>query len=472
MESKIKKIHAFKNDVLETHDAVQLCKLLKNNDISINEVISASIDRARLVNPILNAIACESFELDLKQRFTLKPKLFSGIPTFIKDNLDLQCYPTQHGSNAFRSDIKQYNSKITQQILDAGFITLGKSRLPEFGLNASTEFNNQPPTKNPWHIDYSCGASSGGSAALVAAGVVPIAHANDGGGSIRIPAANCGLIGLKPTRGRLRPNESSQFLPINLISDGVLTRSVRDTAHFYHEMENIYHNKKLPKIGLIEQSLGKKLRIGLVLNSIHGETDIQTQNAVIDTANRLQDFGHFIEPFNLPIPDTFVADFSHYWGFLSFMLAKMGRPLFGETFQKNELDYLTQGLAELYKKNAHRTPFFLYRLRKIQQIYRSIFNNYDVILSPVLAHTSPKLGYLSPQLDFEVLFQRLQHYVTYTPIQNVVGAPAISLPVAMTEEDPRPIGVQLSADLGQEKLLLSVAYELEESHPFKYLYSL
>lgn len=470
MDNKIKKIHAFTNDCMAKHDAVGLSELLHNREISVDEVIKASILRAKMVNPKLNAIANESFELDLKQRYTLKSNLFSGVPTYIKDNLDLACYPTQHGSNAFKSEIKQVNSKITQQILDAGFIALGKSQLPEFGLNASTEFKDGSATKNPWHLDYSCGASSGGAAALVASGVVPIAHANDGGGSIRIPAANCGLIGLKPTRGRLKPNESSQFLPINLISDGVLTRSVRDTAHFYHEMEKIYHNTKLPQIGLVKYSSGRKLKIALVLNSIHGETDIETQNAVIQTAHMLERQGHVIEPFNLPIPASFVEDFSLYWGFLSFMLERFGHPLFGKSFDKNQLDSLTQGLAKLYKRNAHKTPFLLYRLKKIQQIYRNIFQKYDLILSPVLAHTSPKLGYLSPELDFKTLFDRLQNYVSFTPIQNIAGGPAISLPMGMTFNDQRPIGIQLSADIGQEALLLSIAFELEQMKSFQFLY--
>lgn len=329
---------------------------------------------------------------------------------------------------------------------------------------------NGSATRNPWHLDYSTGASSGGAAALVASGVVPIAHANDGGGSIRIPAANCGLIGLKPTRGRLKPNESSQFLPINLISDGVLTRSVRDTAQFYHEMEKIYHNTKLPKIGLVKHRSDRKLKIALVVNSIYGKTDLETQNTVIQTAGELEKQGHIIEPFSLPIPSSFVEDFSLYWGFLSFMIQRFGTSLFGASFDRNHIDSLTQGLAKLYQRNAYKTPIFLYRLKKIEQIYRNIFQKYDLILSPVVAHTSPKLGYLSPEVNFETLFNRLQNYISFTPIQNIAGAPAISLPMGMTQNDQRPIGIQLSADIGQEALLLSTAFELEEMKSFQFLY--
>ncbi len=135
------------------------------------------------------------------------------------------------------------------------FTLLGKSTLPEFGLNATTEFAHREPTRNPWNPAYSCGASSGGSAALVAAGAVPIAHANDGGGSIRIPAACCGLVGLKASRGRHCEKPAVRHLPVNLINEGVVTRSVRDTAHFFAEAEKYYRNPKLPEIGLVEFSL-------------------------------------------------------------------------------------------------------------------------------------------------------------------------------------------------------------------------
>lgn len=154
---------------------------------------------------------------------------------------------------------------LINQLLDQGFLVLGKSKLPEFGLNATTEYSNGSATLNPWNTAYSCGASSGGSAVLVASGVVPIAHANDGGGSIRIPASCCGLIGLKPSRDRLIDNDAVKALPINIVSKGVLTRNVRDTAHFYAGMEKSFYNPKLPTIGLIEVPLKRNYVLELFL---------------------------------------------------------------------------------------------------------------------------------------------------------------------------------------------------------------
>lgn len=470
MDNQTHRIHAFKNDVLEKHDAVALKELLIRKEISQQDVIQATIERAYLVNPQLDAIQTDSFDVQTQNPYFRSNLLLSGIPTFIKDNVDLIGFPTQHGSTAFTSKVKKTNAKITQQIIDTGLLVLGKSKMPEFGLNAATEFQNGEFTKNPWHSDYSCGASSGGSAALVAAGVVTIAHANDGGGSIRIPAANCGLVGLKPTRGRFYANEASQHLPIDLVSDGVVTRSVRDTAYFFAEMERQYKSKKLPEVGLVQRTADKKLRIALVLDSLQTQTDLETRNAVLRTAKLLEHNGHHIEELKLPIPDSFVDDFSYYWGSLSFMLKHLGKPLFAMDFDSVKLDNLTLGLADLYKKNFHKTPFFIHRLKKIQHIYSSIFNQFDVVLSPVLAHVSPKVGYLSPTLEFNELFERLRHYVAFTPIQNIAGAPAISLPMGLTETDQRPIGIQLSSDLGNEKILLELAYELEQAQAFPCIY--
>lgn len=153
------------------------------------------------------------------------------------------------------------------------------------------------------------------------------------------------------------------------------------------------------------------------------------------------------------------------------MLKNLGKPLFGNDFKYKKLDHLSLGLADLYKTNFYKTPFFIHRLKKIQHIYSTIFNQYDVILSPVLAHISPKVGYLSPTLEFDDLFERLRHYVAFTPIQNIAGAPAISLPMGLTEMDKRPIGIQLSSNLGAEKVLIELAYELEQSQAFPCIYN-
>lgn len=462
-----KRIFAFCDDVLGDHDAVGVADLIRQKHVSVQEVREAAIARAEAVNPHLNAIAVDCFAETLQQRPYTPDRTFSGVPFFLKDNLDVMGLPTQHGSLAVQAVPCKKTPRISQHLLAQGFMLLGKSKLPEFGLNASTEFADGTSTKNPWHLDYSCGASSGGAAALVASGVVPIAHANDGGGSIRIPAAACGLIGLKPSRGRTVASEAAQGLPINIISEGVLTRSVRDTAHFFAGMERSYHAQYLPEIGLVQHPISRKLRIGVVEHSIVGTTDLASKTILAYSADLLSSLGHDVESYRLPISTQFVDDFSHYWGFLAFMLKHMGKFAFHGQFDPKALDYLTLGLARLYQKNFYKTPLFVYRLKQVEQVYRSIFERYDVLLSPVVAHTTPQLGYLSPQQGFDSLFERLQNYVTFTPIQNVVGAPAISLPMGYSTEHGLPMGMQFSANIGDEKTLLELAYQIEQAQPWR-----
>ena len=464
-----KRVHAFCQDALSDHDAVNLAHLLASKQLSPQEVQQAVIARAKRVNPMLHAIELDCFEQPITSRKG-KKGIFANVPFFIKDNTDIKGMPTNHGSDAVHGHASKKHGIVTEQMLAQGFVLMGKSRLPEFGLSASSEYKAQPPVRNPWHLDYSCGASSGGSAALVAAGVIPVAHANDGGGSIRIPAACCGLVGLKPSRGRFKDGEIARTLPINIISEGIVSRSVRDTAQFFAGMEASYYNKKLAPIGMVQGAGKKRLRVGLLLDSLQTSTDQETRNTVLETATLLENLGHDIVETKLPIDSRFVKDFTLYWGFLAFMACTMGKRSLSPNFDVSQVDHLTRGLADLYKKNFYHTPFMLYRLKKVNQQYLQFFNECDVVLSPTLAHTTPELGFLSPQQDFEQLMDRLQNYAAFTPIQNVSGAPAISLPMGQTSLG-LPIGVQLSSRLGDEKTLLELAFALEEAKPWQKIYS-
>jgi amidase len=270
-------VHAFGDDALGDLDAVAVAEQIRTRKVSAVEVVAAAIERAAKVNGVLNAIELEDFGAALKKAARAAAGVFSGVPTFLKDNTDLQGLPTGHGSRAVNARPAKADAAFAKQFLAQGFVCLGKSRLPEFGLNATTEFVDAAPVRNPWHPDYSTGASSGGSAALVAAGVVPIAHANDGGGSIRIPAACCGLIGLKATRGRLLGPPAARALPVNIIAEGVVTRSVRDTAQFFAAAESYHRNRLLPEIGLVQGPHKRRLRFGVVFDSVTGHrTDAGT----------------------------------------------------------------------------------------------------------------------------------------------------------------------------------------------------
>ncbi|HCT40982.1 MAG TPA: amidase [Moraxellaceae bacterium] len=462
-----KTIHAFSGDILSDLDAVGIAELLRSGAVSAREVAEAAIARAHQVESHINAIELAAFEQALATADTRTRGIFAGVPTFVKDNTDIRGLPTNHGSQAVNGRPARADGAFAQQYMDQGFVCLGKSTLPEFGFNASTEYMGSAPTRNPWHTDYSSGASSGGSAALVAAGVVAIAHANDGGGSIRIPAAACGLIGLKPTRGRLVDSEATRSLPVNIVSEGVVTRSVRDTAHFYAGAEQSYRNRKLAPVGLVKGPGTRRLRIGLVHDSITGNaTDAETRATVNATAALLESMGHDVTEMPLPITKTFASDFSIYWGMLSFLVSTFGKKIMSPDFDASKLDNLSRGLASHYKKNFLKTPMVLYRLRKSQDDYARIFDDYDLILSPVLAHTTPKIGHLSPEQDFDSLFERLLNYVSFTPLNNASGGPAISLPMGATSLG-LPIAVQFSANHGDERTLLEIAYALEEAKPWR-----
>jgi len=456
-----RRVHAFTDDALAEHDAVGLADLIRRRELSAEEVEAAAIARLERVAPALNALAHAAY--DAPRRSTRTDAPFFGVPTLVKDNSDVAGMPTNHGTDAFVAAPAATDGRYVTQYLSAGMTVLGKSRLPEFGLNASTEFRVAPPTLNPWHTGHSVGASSGGSAALVAAGAVPIAHANDGGGSIRIPAAAAGLIGLKPSRHRHIDGEEARTLPIKIINEGVLTRSVRDTAAFLAAMEQHWRSPRLAPVGLVEGPARRRLRVGLLLESVtDAVVDAPTRAVVEATARLLEEQGHAVEPIPVPADARFGDDFVIYWGLLAALGGDLGRFVFDRSFDGSRLDGLTQGLRRSFHRGGWaRTPGALRRLRRAAQQYAGVFDAHQLVVSPVVANVTPPLGYLSPNVPYPELIDRLRRHVAFTPLQNVTGTPAISLPMGMTESG-LPIGVQLSAAYGDERTLLEVAFALEE----------
>jgi amidase len=462
----MKPVHAFTDDALADHDATALAALIADKEVSAVEVCKASVARAERVQRELNGVHHADYTRATAMADGVADGVLAGVPTYIKDNVDVEGLPTNHGTAAFEGKPAKHDSPFVTQLRSLGVVVMGKSRLPEFGFSASTEYADSDPVRNPWNPEYSTGASSGGAASLVAAGVVPLAHANDGGGSIRIPAAACGLVGLKPTRGRFVADPFEKQMPVKIISQGVVTRSVRDTARFFAGMEQHWRNPQLPPVRLVEGPGSTKLRVGLVLDSPSGVvTDPETRTAVERTAELLELLGHHVEEVDPPVDDTFGEDFAHYWGLLGFAITKSGTRIMDPEFDATKTDNLTRGLAKMFRKDLLRTPAMIYRLRRSTRRYREAFVHHDVVLSPTLGHTTPQIGHLSPTLDFDVLFQRLQEYVGFTPINNTAGGPAMSLPLGRTNEG-MPIGVHFSADLGDERTLLELAYALEEAQPF------
>ncbi|WP_375477573.1 amidase [uncultured Jatrophihabitans sp.] len=466
------RIHSFGDDALGEHDAVALAQLVRDGQVSPVELADAAIARIRLVDPALNAIAADLFDAprfasaDVAARGAL-----AGVPTLIKDNTDVEGVPTNHGSEAFSARPARRDGAYTAQYLSTGMTLLGKSRMPEFGFNATTEFRTGEPTRNPWRADHSVGASSGGSAALVAAGAVPIAHANDGGGSIRIPAACAGLVGLKCSRGRHVDGEQARRLPINMVSEGVLTRTVRDTAAFVAAAEDHWRNPKLPPIGLVHGPARRRLRVGVVVEPVtRAPVDEPTRAAVERVAALLEDAGHVVEPIEIAVDPRFPDDFVQYWALLADLATSTGKLTFDRSFDRRMTDGLTAGLRSHHRRRLGRTPGAIRRLRRVAGDWATMFARHELVLSPVLAHATPPLGFLAPGVPFDQLIDRLVQWVSYTPVDNIAGTPAISLPLG-TSDGGLPVGVHLSAAHGDERTLLETAFALEEAAPFERIYA-
>ena len=474
MTIKPTRVHAFNHaDALGHHDAVALAGQLQRGETSATALVQAAYQRLELVNPELHATACLQEEAALAQaRFyddVGNFRAFQGIPGFLKDNLDLQGLPTRHGSAAMPDTARKHTSAVAQQIIDTGVVLLGKTKLPEFGLTATTEYSKAEPAHNPWNIGHSTGGSSGGSAALVAAGVVPIAHANDGGGSIRIPAACCGLVGLKPSRGRLAMNEMAKSLPINIVSDGIVSRSVRDTAAFFALAEEHYKNPTLPPLGHITTPGRKRLKIGMFTQKISGdETDTACVEAVHKAAALCEELGHEVQEIKVPISAQFADDFLLYWGMLAASISHLGKLAVDRHMDTGNLEPLTHGLAKHFTRNLLKFPFALRRLYQFEAQYATAFADLDVLLSPTLGQPAPPLGYLALDLPFEQARERLVNFASFTAAQNVAGAPAISLPMHHTAEGI-PVGAHFAAAMGHEFRLIELALEIEQAQPFKML---
>ena len=463
------RVHAFGDDALGERDAVGLADAIRAGSVSRADVVEAAIARTESVNPAVNGLAYQAFAQARKTASSASAGaadgFFGGVPTFIKDNVDVAGQPTMQGTDAWLPREAVTHGEFTRLYLASGLVSLGKTQMSEFGFSASAEHPRLGPVRNPWDTDYTAGASSSGSGAFVAAGVVPIAHANDGGGSIRIPAACNGLVGLKPSRGRLPLDPELRRMPVAIVTNGVLTRSVRDTAAFYRESERIWRNPKLAPVGDITRPGRQRLRIAVLTRSVQRECSPEVRELTLKTAGLLEELGHRVEHIDEPpVPASFADDFVLYWGMLAMAMVRAGRRAFGETFDRTRLDSLTLGLDRHTSRNVHRLPLAIVRLRRLRRRTAQFFATYDAVLTPTLADETPRVGYLAPT-DYQQVIDRLISWVAFTPLQNVTGEPAISLPMAQSAGG-MPVGMMLAADTGQEALLLELAYELEEARPW------
>lgn len=468
------RLHAFRDDPLGTDDATAVAERIRTGELHPAEAMQAALDRIAAVEPTLGTLAHLDADRALQRARTLGDQMrgatelprFAGVPSAFKDNVAAAGMPTTMGSDAVRATPGEFDGPVVRELSATGVIPVGMTNTPPFGWTAATERQGGRVTRNPWDTRRTPGGSSGGAAALVASGALPLAHANDGGGSVRIPAAATGLVGFKPSQGRHSHETYSKNMPIPIVSQSVVTRSVRDTVGFWAAFEATRPATKVPPIGQVAAAPARRLRIGMVEQSpAGGPTDAATLATLRLAADRLEELGHRVELIEAPVPATFEGDFKAYWGLLALATSRQGASLFGKGFDPAELDAFTVGLAAGARKRLHRMPGVLLRLARMRRRHDAMFGERDLILNPVVGHETPEVGYLDADQDFDQHMERVSNWVTFTPAQNVAGSPAISLPSGAAP-DGTPIGVQLSARIGHDRTLLELASEYEAAHPF------
>jgi len=450
---------------LASLDAVETAARIGAGEISAKEAVEAAIDRAERIDRKINAIAFKTFDAAREAAGT-RSGPWAGVPTFIKDLDDLVGVPTGFGSRAFPGYKGRAQTPLIDAVLALGVVSLGKSATPEFGLTATTEPKSAGKTRNPWDTDHSTGGSSGGAAALVAAGVVPVAHASDGGGSIRIPASCCGNVGLKVSRNRYPEARPELAGPVTIAVHGVQSRTVRDTAAVVAALEVPPEESGLPPVGLATRASERRLRIGLFTAGADGlPVDVEVVEATRAAAKLCENLGHAVEEIALPFAPGLSEAFLLYWAkYAEVAVVKWEE---GSGLKRNGLAFenFTLGLIETLEAQREKLPAAIARLQAADAEFASMFADLDLLLSPVVAAPPPEIGYLDADLPYEEHLKRVVGYAQFTGLYNIVGAPAISLPLSMSAKG-LPIGAMFGAKKGDERTLLELAFELEEAAPW------
>lgn len=456
-----------RGDVLGNLDAVGVAESIRNKEFTALEAAESAIARAQKLQPQLNFLVTDMFA-HAREAAAKNPKgILGGAPTLIKDLNDVKGFPTKYGCRAFaNAPPAPSQSAYVDAIFAMGVTPIGKSTTPEFGFTATTEPLLTGPTRNPWELGHSSGGSSGGAAAAVAAGVVPIAHASDGGGSIRIPASCCGLVGLKPSRNRHIADGPDEG-PVPISVNGCVSHTVRDTAAWLYGTQRTGADKAFEPVGMIASAANRKLKIGVQVKTFLGkDPDAEVAAETARVAALLKGLGHDVREFRAPIDGAAFADaFTLYWAGMALQIREQVKKMAPGVALEQLLEPLSIGLADLAEKAG---PAGMARavvtLQRTQRSYEGMFPRIDVLLTPVLAKPPVPLGEFAPTLPFEK-FLTIQDYVAYTPLINAVGAPAISLPLGMSASG-LPLGAHFAAKAGDEQTLVQLAYELEQANPW------
>lgn len=476
---------------LLTRPALELAELVRRGEFSAAELTELSLEQIDALEPAINAFTHVSAESARANAARIGPgdsRPFAGVPIAIKDNRAVAGMPLSFGSNLFGDFVPQRDAFLVTRLRRAGFVIVGKTALPEMGIMSVCEPARNGPTQNPWDLTRTPGGSSGGAAAAVAAGMLPLAHGNDGGGSIRIPAACCGLVGLKAARGRISvgPEGGQSFL----VSDGVLTRGVADTAALLDVLAGyeLGDANWAPPLGAgagaavgaggagswraaADAAPAAGLSVGLVLNpaleadGLHPICRAATERA----AGWLEDLGHHVEPVLMPwSPPGMLEDFTSAFGPLIAMGVVAGGQLRGRPPAEGDVEALTWAIFQRARELG--TLDYLTAQNRLERLARTLVAvsaEHDVLLTPALAQRPPRTGEIHGRGPEPWDHYRRSGALTpYTAVVNVTGQPAITLPLYVAA-DGLPVGVQLIGPPAREDVLLSLAGQLERAHPWQ-----
>jgi amidase len=470
------------SDELAFLDATAQAELIRSGKARPSELVDAAIARIERLNPKLNAVIIPFFE---RARAEAAGKLpdgpFRGVPMLMKDFLGYTAGDATYMGTRPLKDlgfIAPSDTYIATKLRSAGFVLLGRTNSPELGTLPTTEPDSFGPTRNPWNTNHSTGGSSGGSAAAVASGMVAVGHANDGGGSIRIPASECGLVGLKPTRGRTSFGPDIGEPLFGLVAEGVVTRSVRDTAAVLDAIAGVMPGDPYgapPPSRPYAQEVGAapgKLRIGVLTRApgeqftVHPECVAAAENA----GRLLEKLGHRVEAGHPAALDEqeLGQHFSTMYATNAARLVEVLSLFCGRQLGAADFDNFNWTLAELGR--AVSATQFIAALEWIHGFTRRIASwwesGFDLLLTPTLTLPPPPLGYFDPAREDPMLVgMKASQFAAYTLPFNMTGRPAISLPLHWTP-DGLPVGVQLVADYAREDLLIRVAAQLEQAQPW------
>jgi len=457
--------------------AVELAGLIRTGELSSSDLVEASLRRIDELQPTINAFTHVAHEPALAAAAKIgpdDPRPFAGVPIAVKDNRPVAGMPITVCSDLFGDLVANHDAFLVRRLRDAGFVIVGKTALPEMGILPTTESRRFGPTRNPWALDRTPGGSSGGSAAAVAAGMVPIAHGNDGGGSTRIPAACCGLVGLKPARGRVSvgPDMGDSFL----VQDGVLTRTAAETAEVldllagYEPGDATWAPEPAAPYSESVQEDPGRLLIGIATNPpLHGaEVDPVCEDAARDAVGLLESLGHDVEEIEPPWSDVeLLPDFTRAFGPNIAMTVLIGGRIRRREPTQDDVEPLTWTIYEHARE--HDSLAYLSAMGRLQAYARTIvtyLEPFDLVLTPALAQRPVPIGEihgLGPE-PWEH-YRRSGHFTPFTAICNVTGLPAIALPL-YHGDDGLPTSVQLIGRPAREDVLLSVAGQLERALPW------